>query len=125
MKVEEAIEIVLSLASDNALTDNQVAEDAEVLAPMQTSQNEAIATVQDFFVNVVFESRLEPTSEEDDMKNRLNSLVWEFRTKADDADTAFISTTDPRALQGGAVCEIANTYREIAKSLRDLTKKLD
>lgn len=54
MKLDEAIGIVLELASDNVLDDGIIANDPH-LSDEQACQETAIATVEDFFVNNVFE----------------------------------------------------------------------
>jgi hypothetical protein len=54
MKLDEAIEIVLELATDNVLDDGIIANDPH-LSDEQARQETAIATVEDFFVNNVFE----------------------------------------------------------------------
>jgi hypothetical protein len=53
IKIEDAIEIVLALARENILEDEQVAGDHDLKAE-QKKQMEAVNTVEDFFVNVVF-----------------------------------------------------------------------
>lgn len=54
MKLEAAVEIVMSLARENVLDDKEVLEDPELFSGVQKTQQEAIATVEDFFVNNVF-----------------------------------------------------------------------
>ena len=53
MKLEEAVEIVMELATDNVLDDSIIANDPH-LSDEQARQKTAIATVEDFFVNNVF-----------------------------------------------------------------------
>lgn len=57
MKLEEAIEIALELATDNVLDDSIIAMNYNdpILLEEQARQKTAIATVEDFFVNNVFE----------------------------------------------------------------------
>ena len=50
MRLEEAIEIVMELATDSVLDDGIIANDPH-LADEKTRQETAIATVEDFFVN--------------------------------------------------------------------------
>ena len=52
MKIEEAIEIVMSLARENVLEERQC--DNEQMIAARLEQLEAIGTVEDFFTNVVF-----------------------------------------------------------------------
>tara|TARA_Y100001934_G_C12240343_1_gene719974 strand:+ start:206 stop:397 length:192 start_codon:yes stop_codon:yes gene_type:complete len=54
MKLEEAVDIVMELATDNVLDDSIIANDPH-LSDEQARQQTAIATVEDFFVNNVFE----------------------------------------------------------------------
>ena len=54
MKLDEAIEIVMELATDNVLDDGIIANNPH-LEEEQARQETAIATVEDFFVNNVFE----------------------------------------------------------------------
>ena len=54
MKLEEAVDIVMKLATDNILDDSIIANDPH-LSDEQARQETAIATVEDFFVNNVFE----------------------------------------------------------------------
>jgi len=54
MKLDEAVEIVMELATDNVLDDSIIANDPH-LSDEQARQETAIATVEDFFVNNVFE----------------------------------------------------------------------
>jgi|TARA_R110002126_G_scaffold125243_1_gene267492 hypothetical protein len=54
MKLDEAIEIVMELATDSVLDDGIIANDPH-LSDEQARQETAIATVEDFFVNNVFE----------------------------------------------------------------------
>jgi len=49
MKLDEAIEIVMELATDNVLDDGIIANDPH-LEEEQARQETAIATVEDFFV---------------------------------------------------------------------------
>lgn len=51
MKLEEAVEIVMELATDNVLDDSIIANDPH-LSDEQARQKTAIATVEDFFVTV-------------------------------------------------------------------------
>ena len=51
MKLEDAIEIVVSLASENVLEECEVSQDPEILAPEREKQLTAIALVQEFFVS--------------------------------------------------------------------------
>jgi len=53
MQIEDAIEIVLSLARDEVI-DERDCDDEEMLKGREDAL-EAIATVEDFFVNVVFD----------------------------------------------------------------------
>jgi len=55
MKLDEAIEIVMELATDSVLDDGIIANDPHLLDE-QARQETAIATVEDFFVNNVFEA---------------------------------------------------------------------
>jgi len=55
IKLEDAIEIVMTLASENVISEHKALNDAEVLVPMREQQLAAIDTVQDFFVNNVFD----------------------------------------------------------------------
>jgi hypothetical protein len=43
-----------------------------------------------------------------------------FKMHADAADKAFLKHADPRAVQGGAICEEADQLRNIARQLREL-----
>jgi hypothetical protein len=54
MKVEDAIEIVMTLASENVISEAEAMNDSEVLVPMREEQLLALDTVQDFFMNNVF-----------------------------------------------------------------------
>jgi len=54
MKLDEAIEIVMELATDSVLDDSIIANDPH-LSDEQARQETAIATVEDFFVNNVFQ----------------------------------------------------------------------
>jgi len=56
MRLEEAIEIVMELATDSVLDDGIIANDPH-LSDEQARQKTAIATVEDFFVNNVFEGK--------------------------------------------------------------------
>jgi hypothetical protein len=55
VKLEDAIEIVMTLASENIISEHEALNDAEVLVPMREQQLAALDTVQDFFVNNVFD----------------------------------------------------------------------
>jgi hypothetical protein len=44
-------------------------------------------------------------------------LSTAYRQLADVFDTEFLNRTDPRALQGGAICEEASELRTLAKGL--------
>jgi hypothetical protein len=48
MNIEKALEIVITLASENALDDCQVDDDPEILSPMKKEQDEAIKLVNGF-----------------------------------------------------------------------------
>jgi len=52
MRIEDAIEIVMSLARENVLEERQC--DDEQMVADRLEQLEAIGTVEDFFTNVVF-----------------------------------------------------------------------
>lgn len=54
MKLEDAIEVVLSLARDNILDEKEANQDSEILIPERIRQIEACNVVEDFFVNKVF-----------------------------------------------------------------------
>lgn len=54
IKLEDAIEIVMSLAAENVISEHEASQDAEVLVPMREQQLAALGTVEDFFVNNVF-----------------------------------------------------------------------
>lgn len=47
-------------------------------------------------------------------------LAKEFRTEADALDEAFLKRADPRAVQGGAICEEASEARKISRQLKEL-----
>ena len=53
MLLEDAIEIVLSLARDEVIDERECTEESELSE--RAKALEAIATVEDFFVNVVFD----------------------------------------------------------------------
>jgi hypothetical protein len=53
--LEDAIEIVMTLASDNVLDEDEASQDPEILVPEREKQLEAIDVVHDFFVNNVFD----------------------------------------------------------------------
>jgi hypothetical protein len=55
IKLEEAVDIVMKLATENVLDDGIIANDPHLLDE-QARQETAIATVEDFFVNNVFEA---------------------------------------------------------------------
>ena len=52
MNLEEAVNLVIELATDNVLDDSIIANDPH-LSDEQARQKTAIATVEDFFVNLV------------------------------------------------------------------------
>lgn len=54
MSLEDAIELVLELASQNVLNEDQVQNDGELKAERE-KQLTAIGTVEDFFTNNVFD----------------------------------------------------------------------
>lgn len=53
MDRETAAEIVLTLAADSVLTDEQVAEDEEILGPEQTKQETSIEIVRQMLNEVL------------------------------------------------------------------------
>ena len=55
MKLEDAVDIVMELATGNVLGDDIIANDPHLLDE-QARQETAIATVEDFLVNNVFEA---------------------------------------------------------------------
>jgi hypothetical protein len=52
------------------------------------------------------------------------SLAKRFRAEADRLDTIFTQTCDPRALQGGAICEHADLHRKFAFKLFELAREM-
>lgn len=69
--------------------------------------------------------RREPSPQPLDLRAETIALARKFKTRADELDEAFIRHCDPRALQGGAICEEANTYRSISRQLCSLACKID
>lgn len=57
MEIAEALEVVLKMAKRSVLKDDQFESDEELLQE-DKRQRHAIATVEDFIVNVVGEDRL-------------------------------------------------------------------
>lgn len=55
MRLEAAIEIVLGLACENVIEEHYAREDDD-MAALRAEQLEALATVEDFFVNNVFDT---------------------------------------------------------------------
>lgn len=53
------------------------------------------------------------------------ALARKFRLEANRLDTIFTQTCDPRALQGGAICEDAETHREFARELFALAREIE
>lgn len=47
------------------------------------------------------------------------------RIKANELDDAFVKHCDPRALQGGAICEEAHEWRELARQAAKLTMEIN
>lgn len=54
MQLEDAVDIVMELAQQGVLEDDQVSND-QVRLDMQQQQQEAVNTVHDFFVNNIFD----------------------------------------------------------------------
>jgi len=62
MTIEKAIETVLDLAKENALDpDDPCIKHEEGLRQEAERQQEAINTIEDFFVNVIFKGKLNET----------------------------------------------------------------
>lgn len=65
--------------------------------------------------------RLGPT----EIKANLTVLSRAARYYADELDAAFIKHCDPRALQGGAICEEAHEWRLTARALRGIASQME
>ncbi len=50
----------------------------------------------------------------------LQQVAATCRAKADILDEAFLKRADPRAVQGGAICEDANEWRQLSTQLKRL-----
>lgn len=53
------------------------------------------------------------------------ALARKFKAEADRLDTIFTQTCDPRALQGGALCEDAVIHRGFAHKLLALAREME
>ena len=53
------------------------------------------------------------------------TLARKFRAEADRLDTIFTQTCDPRALQGGAICEGADIHRGFSRRLFELAREIE
>ncbi len=53
------------------------------------------------------------------------ALARKFRAEADRLDTIFTQTCDPRALQGGAICEDADIHRAFSRKLFALAREME
>jgi hypothetical protein len=52
-------------------------------------------------------------------------LAKRFRAEADRLDSIFTQTADPRALQGGAICEDAAIHRDFSRKLFALAREME
>ena len=53
------------------------------------------------------------------------TLAKKFRGEADRIDTIFTQTCDSRALQGGAICEEADSYRKVSRELFKIVRMME
>lgn len=56
----------------------------------------------------------------DGISQILRQVAATCRVKADVLDEAFLRHADPRAVQGGAICEDANEWRQLSTQLKRL-----
>lgn len=50
------------------------------------------------------------------------NLFRMLKRKADALDEAFLKNADPRAVQGGAICEEASEWRELANKAAEIVR---
>lgn len=50
----------------------------------------------------------------------IREAMWLARYRADELDEAFLRKADPRAVQGGAICEEAHELRQVKDALAKL-----
>lgn len=56
----------------------------------------------------------------DGIAHILQQIAGTCRVKADALDEAFLKRADPRAVQGGAICEDASEWRQLSTQLKRL-----
>ena len=59
------------------------------------------------------------------IKKTILDLRAAARMRGQEADEAFLKHSDPRAVQGGAICEEASRWRELARTLTEAARKCD
>lgn len=55
---------------------------------------------------------------------QLKDVARSMVAKADELDRAFLVKADPRAVQGGAICEDADDLRTLARHVRALARNV-
>jgi hypothetical protein len=60
-----------------------------------------------------------------EIKANLDVLAKAARYYADELDEAFVKHCDPRALQGGAICEEAHEWRRTSRALRGIASQME
>jgi hypothetical protein len=55
----------------------------------------------------------------------IREAMWLARRRADELDEAFLAHADARAVQGGAICEEAQEFRELKDRLAKLALDME
>lgn len=58
------------------------------------------------------------------LQNQTRDLARAYSKEADARDEAFLKTADPRAVQGGQICEEANELRAVARKLNTIANEV-
>lgn len=60
-----------------------------------------------------------------EIKANLIALARASRCHAQEIDAAFVKNCDPRALQGGAICDEAHEWHTISREIRAIAKHVE